>query len=226
MLRVGLTGNLGSGKSTVASLFEKRGAHVLQSDAIGRELMQPGKPVFDAIVALFGPGVLQPDGTLDRPALARIAFAEGHAKELNAIVHPAVIARQGELAEAIEAQNPSAVLLVESALLFDPKHPSRDPRAGRFARILLVTASEDDKLERFLRRTGSAADRPEVRKAEARRRLALQVSDEVAVPLADHVIRNDGSLGGLERQVEALWPILADAARVPELLQDSTESLQ
>ncbi len=88
MLRVGLTGGLGSGKSTAAKLFAAHGAHVLQSDAIGRELMQPGQAVYAAIVQHFGPGVVLPDGRLDRAALAQIAFAEGRVEELNAIVHP------------------------------------------------------------------------------------------------------------------------------------------
>ena len=93
MLRVGLTGGLGSGKSTAARLFAAHGAQVLQSDEIGRELMEPGQPVHAQIAAHFGNDVVQPDGRLDRSALAQIAFAKGRADELNAIVHPAVIAR-------------------------------------------------------------------------------------------------------------------------------------
>ena len=97
MLRVGLTGGLGSGKSTAARLFAALGAHVLQSDAIGRELMEPGQAVYAAIAAHFGDGVVLADGRLDRGKLARIAFADGRVEELNAIVHPAVIAREAEL---------------------------------------------------------------------------------------------------------------------------------
>ena len=226
MLRVGLTGNLGSGKSTVAHLFAKRGAHVLQSDAIGRELMQPGQPVFDAIVARFGPGVVLQDGSLDRSALARLAFAEGHAEELNAIVHPAVIARQAEVATALQTRDPTAVLLVESALLFDPKHLARDPRVGRFDRILLVTAPQQEKIARFLRRSGSAPDQAEAQDAEARRRISLQIPDELAIALADDVLRNDGSLDHLDTQVDALWPVLVEAAQVSPLPQNSLKSLQ
>jgi dephospho-CoA kinase len=118
MLRVGLTGSLGSGKSTAARMFAALGAHVLQSDAIGRNLMQPGETVHAAIAAHFGPGVVLPDGTLDRAALAQIAFAEERVEELNAIVHPAVIARQSELSEQIARSQPDAVVIVESALIF------------------------------------------------------------------------------------------------------------
>ena len=111
MLRVGLTGGLGSGKSTAGRLFRSHGAHVLEADAIGRELMQPGQAVYAGIVSHFGQGVVSASGELDRHALARIAFAEGRVEELNAMVHPAVIARQGELAEAIFAEDPDAVVM-------------------------------------------------------------------------------------------------------------------
>ena len=94
MLRVGLTGGLGSGKSTAARMFAALGAHVLQSDTIGREMMEPGQAVYAAIVDHFGRGVVRPDSRLDRAALAKIAFDDGRVEELNAIVHPAVIARQ------------------------------------------------------------------------------------------------------------------------------------
>jgi dephospho-CoA kinase len=122
MLRVGLTGGLGSGKSTAARLFASHGAHVLQSDAIGRELMQPGQAVYAAIVDHFGNCVVQPDGRLDRVALAKIAFDDGRVEELNAIVHPAVIARQAALSEAIFQQDRRAIVMVESALIFETKH--------------------------------------------------------------------------------------------------------
>ncbi len=122
MLRVGLTGGLGSGKSTAARLFAAHGAHVLQSDTIGRELMEPGQAVYAEIVDHFGNGVVLPDGQLDRAALAKIAFAEGRVEELNAIVHPAVIARQAELTDAIFQRDPHAVVIVESALIFETKY--------------------------------------------------------------------------------------------------------
>ena len=122
MLRVGLTGGLGSGKSTAARLFAALGAHVLQADAIGRELMEPGQLVYAAIVKHFGQGVVSPDGRLDRSALAKIAFVDGRVEELNAIVHPAVIARQVELSEAIFQRDQHAVMIVESALIFETKY--------------------------------------------------------------------------------------------------------
>src|SRR5580704_16586784 len=122
MLRVGLTGGLGSGKSTAARLFAAHGAHVLQSDAIGRELMEPGQAVYAAIVDHFGSSVVLSDGRLDRAALAKIAFVDERVEELNAIVHPAVIARQAELSEAIFQHDPRAVVIVESALIFETNY--------------------------------------------------------------------------------------------------------
>src|ERR1700759_2092392 len=122
MLRVGLTGGLGSGKSTAGRLFAANGAHVLQSDAIGREMMEPGQTVYTAIVNHFGRSVVFPDGRLDRAALSKISFVDGRVEELNAIVHPAVIARQAELTEAIFQRDPQAIVMVESALIFETNY--------------------------------------------------------------------------------------------------------
>src|ERR1039458_740725 len=116
MLRVGLTGGLGSGKSTAAQMFAELGAYVLSADEIGRELMQPGAAVHAAIVAHVGGGVVKAGGALARAALARMAFGNGRIEELNAIVHPATIAGQAALIEEIAARDPDAVAMVESAL--------------------------------------------------------------------------------------------------------------
>jgi dephospho-CoA kinase len=232
MLRVGLTGGLGSGKSTAARLFAAHGAQVLQSDAIGRELMEPGQPVYAAIVDHFGKSVVSPDGHLDRGALAKIAFADGRVEELNAIVHPAVIARQAELAEAIGASDPHAIVMVESALIFETKygetkHSETGPNAtgnpagrnwhSRFDKIILVTAPEEVKIARFVARSAASAPLTEERRsqleAEARRRLAQQLSDERKSTLCDYVLTNGGAVQELEWQVDQLWPILQAAAR-------------
>jgi dephospho-CoA kinase len=232
MLRVGLTGGLGSGKSTAAKLFAALGAHVLNADAIGRELMEPGQAVHAAIVAHFGEGVVLPDGALDRKALAQIAFADGRVEELNAIVHPAVIAHQAELTEEIFARDARAVVMVESALIFETNYgetsggrpnfgaASQDVRGARwqsrFDRIVLVTAPEEVKIARFVARSGAAMEMtPERRaelEAEARRRLAQQIPDEQKSSLCDYVLSNGGSLTELEWQVDQLWPILQSAA--------------
>jgi dephospho-CoA kinase len=214
MLRVGLTGGLGSGKSTAARLFAAHGAVVLQSDAVGRELMEPGQAVYAAIVARFGEGVVMPDGRLDRAALARIAFAEGRVEELNAIVHPAVIARLRELTEAVFAREGAALVMVESALIFETQYG--EGWKERFDRIVLVTAPEEVKVARFVARSAPdglvTAERRVELEAEAYRRLAQQIPDEKKSALCDYVLTNDGALRELEWQVDQLWPILHAAA--------------
>jgi dephospho-CoA kinase len=231
MLRVGLTGGLGSGKSTAARLFAAHGAHVLQSDAIGRELMQPGQAVYAAIVGHFGKNVVQPDGRLDRVALAKIAFDDGRVEELNAIVHPAVIARQAALSEAIFQQDRRAIVMVESALVFETKHsetkhsetkhgdsqaPERARWHNRFDRVILVTAPEEVKIARFVARSAAGevltAERRAKLEAEARLRIAQQIPDEQKSALCDYVLTNGGPLTELEWQVDQLWPILKAAA--------------
>jgi dephospho-CoA kinase len=231
MLRVGLTGGLGSGKSTAARLFAAHGAHVLQSDAIGRELMQPGQAVYAAIVGHFGKNVVQPDGRLDRVALAKIAFDDGRVEELNAIVHPAVIARQAALSEAIFQQDRRAIVMVESALVFETKHsetkhgetkhgdsqaPGQARWHNRFDRVILVTAPEEVKIARFVARSAAGevltAERRAKLEAEARLRLAQQIPDEQKSALCDYVLTNGGPLTELEWQVDQLWPILKAAA--------------
>ncbi len=236
MLRVGLTGGLGSGKSTAAGLFAAHGAYILQSDAIGRAMMEPGEAVYAAIADHFGKSVVMPDGRLDRGALAKIAFADGRVEELNAIVHPAVIARQAELAEAIAARDPQAVVMVESALIFETQYgethygetrygetdrgaeiPRGKPWHSRFDRLILVTASEEVKIARFVARSSAGGEitpaRIEQLKTEALRRLAQQIPDDQKSALCDYVLTNDGPLAELEWQIDQLWPILQAAAR-------------
>ncbi len=219
MLRVGLTGGLGSGKSTVANRLAAHGALVLASDAIGRELMQPGQPVFHQIVAAFGPSVLLPSGLLNRPVLARLAFGQGQAAALNRIVHPAVIAREAELAAALAREHPAGVLVVESALLLETPHAGPDGWRARFDRILLVTAPDELKLARFVSRVlGPGPHTPEdltAAKADGQRRLALQLPDADKLPLADFVLDNQGSLPQLQADTDALWPTLAQLATNP-----------
>lgn len=217
MLRVGLTGGLGSGKSTAARMFAAKGAHVFSADEIGRELMQPGQAVYAAIVAKFGPGVVKADGTLDRPALGRMAFGQGRIGELEAIVHPATIARQADLIAEVAAREPDAVAIVESALIFETKYGGEDGWQKRFDRIIFVQAPEDKKIARFVARSaGGRALSDEERaalEAEARRRMANQAETERNAEACDFVLVNDGSLEGLQAQVDTVWPVLRDAAK-------------
>jgi len=214
VLRVGLTGGLGSGKSTAARLFEALGARVLYSDEMGRAMMQPGEAVYKAIVDRFGSGVVLADGALDRVALGRIAFAEGRVEELNAIVHPAVIARQVELIAEIGRREPGAVVMVESALLLETRHGGEDGWRKRFDKVVLVTAPEEVRVRRYVKRVdaGASGARLAELEGEARRRMAMQMSDERKSSLSDYVVVNAGSVKELEWQVDRLWPILAEAA--------------
>ena len=153
MLRVGLTGGLGSGKSTVAALLRERGFTVLEADAIAREMMEPGQPIYQAIVEHFGAEVLRADGTLDRPRLAELVFNQGRLPELNHIVHPPVVAEQERRMEELFARDPGAVVFVESALIFEAGAWGTVPEwRRRFDRIVLVTAPDEVKIERFLAR--------------------------------------------------------------------------
>lgn len=217
MLRVGLTGGLGSGKSTAAAMFAELGAYVFSADEIGRALMQPGEAVYAAIVAHFGAGVVRDDGGLDRGALARIAFGEGRIEELNAIVHPATIARQAALIEEIAARDPDAVAMVESALIFETKHGGEEGWQKRFDKIIFVRASEELKIERFVQRSSRGksltSEERAALEAEARRRIANQAETERNAVRCDYVLTNDGSLEHLQAQVDALWPVLKKAAK-------------
>ena len=216
MLRVGLTGGLGSGKSTAAAIFQSLGATVLSSDEIGRALMQPGEAVFAAIAAAFGPGVLLEDGRLNRPALAKIAFTEGRVEELNAIVHPAVIDRQAELANEIGQRDPHAVVIAESALIFETKYGGEGGWRHRFDTLILVTAPEELRIARFIARSTAgrvpSLDELAALEAEAHNRIAQQIPDEQKAALCNYVLTNSGPLTELEWQIDRLWPLLLAAA--------------
>ena len=216
MVRVGLTGGLGSGKSTVAAMLRELGAEVIEADELGRALMEPGHAVFDEIVETFGPEVVRPDGKLDRARLADLAFREGRVDELNAIVHPAVIAAQGDWMRAVFARNPKAVAVVESALIFEVERDARlrGESEGvlsywrrRFDRVIVVAAPDEVKIARYVAKL-SPGGWDEKIAADARSRLARQLSDAVKVSRADFVIENMGDVAGLREQVEAVWRLL------------------
>ena len=211
MLRVGLTGGLGSGKSTVAAMLRELGAQVIEADALGRTLMEPGQPVFAAIVEHFGPEVVGPDGRLNRARLADLAFRQGRLQELNAIVHPPVIEAQARWMDEVFARDPSAVAVIESALIFEVV---RDARARgekdsvladwrrRIDRIIVVTAPDELKIPRYAARiqlakgaSGSGTETSlEAIEADARNRLAHQVPDAEKAAQADYVLDNSGDI--------------------------------
>lgn len=218
MLRVGLTGGLGSGKSTVAAIFREQGFHVLEADAIARELMQPGQSVYQAIVAHFGPAVVIPNGELDRSRLAQLAFGEGRLDELNRIVHPPVIAEQERRSRAIFAADPHAAVIVESALIFEAEAWGTVPEwRRRFDRIVLVTAPDELKIHRFVARILPPDATLEMRASAeegARARLAAQLPDSAKASRSDYAIDNSGSLDVTHSQVERIAAELRAAARL------------
>lgn len=216
MLRVGLTGALGSGKSTVAGMLHEHGFHILEADAIAREMMQPGQEVFARIAETFGASVVRGDGTLDRARLAQLAFGEKRLGELNRIVHPPVIAEQERRAAEIFSRERDAIVVVESALIFEAEAWGTVPDwRRRFERIVLVTAPDVVKIGRFLDRILPGDTSREARAAaerDARGRLAAQLPDSKKIPLADFVIDNSGTLAATRAQVERLVPELRAAA--------------
>ena len=194
---MGLTGGLGSGKSTVAALLGEHGAVIIDADVVAREVVRAGTPGFAAVVARFGPGVVGPDGELDRAALARIVFADGAAlDELNAIVHPLVGSRSAELAAAVP---PGAVVVHDIPLL------AENGLADRFDTVVVVEADREIRLARLAERG--------LTRAEAEARMAAQATDEQRRAIADEIVRNDGDLDSLARQVDRLWDRLSGSAR-------------
>ncbi len=221
MLRVGLTGGLGSGKSTAAAELRELGAQVIEADALGRELMEPGRPVFSSIVEHFGKEVVGHDGRLNRARLAKLAFRHGRLQELNAIVHPPVIEAQAQWMDGVFARDPSAVAVIESALIFEVV---RDAKARgdkdsvladwrrRIDRIIVVTAPDELKIARYAARIqglgGATRANCEAIEADARNRLAHQVPDAEKTTQADYVLDNSGDIESLRAQAKALWPRL------------------
>jgi dephospho-CoA kinase len=219
MLRVGLTGSLGSGKSTVAAFLRELGAEVIEADELGRALMEPGEPVFTEIARVFGPEVVGPDGRLNRAKLAELAFQGGRLDELNGIVHPAVINAQARWTGEVFARNPAAVAVVESALIFEVEQDAlaRGDQASELAdwrrafdRIVVVTAPDEVKIARYAARVCPTGAGRETAEAEGRLRLARQISDAEKAARADYVIDNAEDKLALRAQVEDLWQRLRE----------------
>jgi dephospho-CoA kinase len=217
MLRAGLTGGLGSGKSTIAAIFSSLGAHVVEADAVAREFMNPGHVIYNAIVEHFGPGVVNADYSLDRRMLAELAFRQNRLAELNHIVHPLVVKTQQEWTKSVFAKDPDAVVIVESALIFEVDQQGSLPGwKQRFDKIILVTAPAETRIARYVNRrmqTLGAPPRAEL-EADARARIAAQIPDDEKIPHSDYVIHNDGSLDTTRVEVERIYTELARISQV------------
>jgi len=194
VLKVGLTGGIGSGKSEVARLLAARGAVVVDADKIAREVVEPGTPGLAEIVEAFGEDVLRPDGTLDRERLGAIVFADAEKlKILNGIVHPKV----GERSERLQREAPD-----DAVVVYDVPLLAENNLAPLYDVVIVVDTPDDVRLERLQRFRG-------MREEDARARIAAQASREDRLKIADIVIRNEGSLDDLEAQVDKVWQDLS-----------------
>ena len=192
-VRVGLTGGVASGKSTVSAILAELGAVVIDADALAREVVARGTPGLDAVVAEFGPGALTADGDLDRPAMGRLVFAdEGARRRLEAIVHPLVLERIVALEEAASG----ADLVVHDIPLL-----AESGRAATFDAVIVVDAPRDVQVERMVRDRGWSED-------EAVARIEAQASREERLAVATHVIDNTGTLAELRDRVTAVHDAL------------------
>lgn len=185
--RVGLTGGVASGKSTVSAMLRELGAVVIDADALAREVVEPGTPGLAAVVAEFGDEVLTADGTLDRAAVGRLVFADEDARRrLEAIVHPLVFERIGELEQA----TPADALVVHDIPLL-----AESGRANTFDAVLVVDAPREAQLERMTTDRGWSM-------TDAESRIAAQATREDRLAIATHVLDNSGSVAELRAQVE------------------------
>jgi dephospho-CoA kinase len=202
MLLVGLTGNIGSGKSTVAQMLSERGATIIDADVLARRAVELGTPAFGRIVARWGSSILAPDGHLDRAALRRVVFGD-HAQleELNQIVHPEVERLRARLIDQAKRRG-DRVVVCDIPLLFE-RHMT-----DRFDRILLVDAHRAIRLERLVKERG-------LRETEAMEMIAAQMPAELKRARADFIVENDGTFAQLERRVNDVWTALIRDATVP-----------
>lgn len=199
---VGITGGIGTGKSTVAALFEARGAARLDADVVARDVVAPGKPAYYEVLAIFGEQYARPDGSLDRAALAELVFRDPDARRtLEAIIHPRVTQAIQEHLIALQQQNePPAVVVVEIPLLYE---------AGLdwlVDETVVVSSEQRTQVERLKTRTGMSSE-------QARLRIAAQMPLAEKERRADHVIRTECSLAEVRRQVDRVWHDLM--ARTP-----------
>ncbi|MFG6401267.1 dephospho-CoA kinase [Microbacterium sp. P04] len=190
---IALTGGIASGKSTIAALLAEQGAVVIDADAIVRDVQAPGSPVLAEIAETFGDGMLRPDGSLDRPALGAVVFGDpARLATLNAIVHPAVRVESERRFAAAAAADPDGVVVYDVPLLAEAR--AHDP----WHLVVVADAPAEVRIQRLMEHRGMS-------EADARARIAAQVSDEERRRMADVVIDTNGTLARTQEQVDDLW---------------------
>jgi dephospho-CoA kinase len=190
---IGLTGNIGCGKSVVAKMFEELGAKVIDADQIARMIVQPGEPAWKEIIEKFGKDILKDDGTIDRKKLGKIVFEdEGKREELNQITHPRIIGKIRELIEKYRREN-QKVVVVEAALIVE-----KGGLSDIIDELIVVTSDEETQIKRLVEGRGLS-------KEEAISRIRSQMPVEEKVKHATYVIDNSGNLEETRKQVERIW---------------------
>lgn len=193
MLKVGLTGGIAVGKSTVMGRLAERGAVCFDADQIARSVVEPGRPALEAVVAEFGPEVLAPDGSLDRAALGRVVFADAERRErLEAILHPPIIAEQDRLIAEAFARDPEAIVVVDAALMIE------SGGYKRFDALVVVHCDPEVQIERLMRRNRLGRD-------EALRRVEAQMPQAEKLRYADFAIDTTGGLEETFARADAVW---------------------
>jgi len=201
MLNVGLTGGIATGKSTVAQLLVEKGARLIDLDEISHAVMAPEGPVWRAVVRHFGEGILDEDGTIDRRKLGNIVFADREKLDLlNRLVHPAVFEEWHKRIEAIRMEQPDAVVLSDIPLLIEA---GMKPMVDL---VLLVYVPPEEQIARLVARSGLSRE-------EAQKRIASQMPIDEKLPIADIVVRNDGSPEATRKALHAVWTQLIGRAK-------------
>jgi dephospho-CoA kinase len=192
MLTVGLTGGIGSGKSAVADLLVARGAILIDADQVARDVVKPGGPAYQPLIDRFGTGIVAADGTIDRPALAAVAFADDAARaDLNAITHPAIGLAMNEARDALEGTDNIVVLAI-------PLLKAIHRESAKLDKVVVVDCPTEIALERLL-------SQRHMDRADAEARIRAQISREERIKEADFVVDNSGDRAALEAEVARLW---------------------
>lgn len=193
MLTVGVTGGVGSGKTTVSRMFEEEGAYLIDADQIARELIQPGSPAWKELLRVFGRTILQKDGTIDRSQLADLVFSNRRKRRLlNDILHPRIRREMEKRAREIARKDPKAIIIFDVPLLIETGfHREMD-------QVVVVTSKEEQQIRRLKKRAG-------LKEEEARRILSSQWDIEKKIKVADFVIRNEGSLERTRTRVREVF---------------------